>query len=241
MTDENEAYIVATRKRARWEAQLRWREKNPERWKALQKRSYEKNRTKRVADMQRRRDENPGWASEITKRYRQRHPERVEASVKKYRQAHPREAADRARAWRKANPDRVAEHEKRRKIENTTRHAVRYAKNKETMKPRAKQWRKDNPDKARDIMSKHRHRRRMERSGSGENYTIKEIRALRKKAGGKCVYCDRKGRMTIDHIVPLKRGGSNAIRNIQFACKSCNSSKNDRDPIDFARSLGMLL
>ena len=31
---------------------------------------------------------------------------------------------------------------------------------------------------------------------------------------------------TVDHIVPQKCGGTNAITNLQILCRSCNSSKN---------------
>lgn len=33
---------------------------------------------------------------------------------------------------------------------------------------------------------------------------------------------------TIDHIVPLRRGGSHTMENVQAACLRCNSAKQDR-------------
>jgi 5-methylcytosine-specific restriction endonuclease McrA len=124
---------------------------------------------------------------------------------------------------------------------NPTIHAERYAHNKDRMQIAALQWRKDNPDKARDINSRSAHRRRAERNNSDEHYTLTQLRALREKSGGRCAYCDTKGRMTIDHIVSLRQGGSNSIRNIQFLCKPCNSAKQDKNPIVFAQEKGLLL
>lgn len=46
------------------------------------------------------------------------------------------------------------------------------------------------------------------------------------KAQGKsCTYCFNKAD-TIDHIIPLARGGSNNEGNLAPACRQCNSSKN---------------
>jgi 5-methylcytosine-specific restriction endonuclease McrA len=43
--------------------------------------------------------------------------------------------------------------------------------------------------------------------------------------GRACAYCGSPGKLTVDHLVALKSGGSNSIENLVPACKSCNSSK----------------
>lgn len=45
----------------------------------------------------------------------------------------------------------------------------------------------------------------------------------------------------IDHITPLKLGGSNWPRNLQLLCASCNIIKNAKDPIAHMQSLGFLI
>jgi len=41
-------------------------------------------------------------------------------------------------------------------------------------------------------------------------------------------HCDGAPATTIDHIVPVARGGSNALSNTQAACVSCNAAKGAR-------------
>lgn len=43
-----------------------------------------------------------------------------------------------------------------------------------------------------------------------------------------CAYCGSTGKSTIDHIVPLARGGKHEADNLTSACYSCNSSKKDK-------------
>lgn len=47
-----------------------------------------------------------------------------------------------------------------------------------------------------------------------------------------CAYCGKEA-TTIDHIIPRTKGGRDISSNIVDACKSCNSSKKDKDLADF--------
>lgn len=44
----------------------------------------------------------------------------------------------------------------------------------------------------------------------------------------RCAYCDRKRPLTMDHVVPLTRGGRHSIGNLLPVCASCNASKSNR-------------
>lgn len=52
-----------------------------------------------------------------------------------------------------------------------------------------------------------------------------------------CVYCGTKesivGELTIDHIIPISKGGSGTAENLVKACKSCNSKKTNKDLVEF--------
>lgn len=51
---------------------------------------------------------------------------------------------------------------------------------------------------------------------------------LIERDGHKCNTCNAELHLTIDHIIPLSRGGSDNIENLQLLCRSCNSQKNNK-------------
>ena len=72
------------------------------------------------------------------------------------------------------------------------------------------------------------HQRRQRLAGACGRHTFQEWEELRDKYDHTCLACRRKELeiiLTQDHIVPLSKGGSNDITNIQPLCKSCNSKK----------------
>ena len=61
-----------------------------------------------------------------------------------------------------------------------------------------------------------------------EHFTKQQWEELCAKYDHRCLACGAKAPLTADHIVPLSRGGSNAIGNIQPLCKPCNNKKYTR-------------
>lgn len=58
---------------------------------------------------------------------------------------------------------------------------------------------------------------------------------LTKLNQGLCHYCEKKfgpGELTMDHIVPVARGGRSQPGNVVPACKACNASKKLDTPVD---------
>jgi len=45
---------------------------------------------------------------------------------------------------------------------------------------------------------------------------------------GRCVDCGGRERLEFDHIIPVSRGGSNTVRNIELRCERCNGRKGAR-------------
>jgi 5-methylcytosine-specific restriction endonuclease McrA len=74
------------------------------------------------------------------------------------------------------------------------------------------------------------HKRRALIKGNGGTYTVAEKRMLYENQRGLCAYCERSEKLTIDHIIPISKGGSNDISNICLACLRCNLSKREKTP-----------
>lgn len=77
-----------------------------------------------------------------------------------------------------------------------------------------------------------------------------KARALKKKqwwknklSAGKCYYCGKIAgaeNLTMDHIVPIIRGGKSTKGNIVAACKECNSQKKYMTPVEWDEYINKL-
>ena len=110
----------------------------------------------------------------------------------------------------------------------------------------AKEWRKNNPEK-----TKQYHKEYSEKNKEKEKIRFREKeskrRALKKNNGvfyiskkelnsmlsSACVICSSIENITIDHIIPISRGGTHGIGNIQPMCLPCNTKKIDKTMSEF--------
>lgn len=64
--------------------------------------------------------------------------------------------------------------------------------------------------------------------GAMGSHTLQEWEELKNKYNNKCAICGKDAKLTKDHIIPLSKGGTNYISNIQPLCRNCNSRKSDK-------------
>lgn len=142
-------------------------------------------------------------------------PERAKAGVAAWHVANAEKERVRSAAWRADHPDRVRE-----------RAAAYRTANKDRLITYNAAWSAANPDKV--IARTQRHNAR-KRGATISDFTSQQWEELKEEYGSKCAYCGcTPDVLTMDHVVPLSRGGDHTESNIVPACKSCNSSKCDR-------------
>lgn len=81
-----------------------------------------------------------------------------------------------------------------------------------------------------EVNAARRARRRARKRGY-ESRVVRgrDVAQIKNRQCGKCYYCGGKtAEMHLDHVVPLARGGRNAIGNLVLSCASCNLSKSDK-------------
>lgn len=102
-----------------------------------------------------------------------------------------------------------------------------------TRRQAAKKWRDENPENL--LVGKHR--RRADILGVPSTLTVEEWKLCLSEHKDCCAYCfeheDVVGKMTLDHKVPMSRGGHNTLENIAPACGICNSMKGTRNAKEF--------
>ena len=214
---ERRQKLTAEQKARKAAYMLEWRAKNREHI-----RQYENARHARLRDLQYRqqrarlkrapeskRAKMRGYQREWMRKWRAANPERVKAMKRRYRATH-----------------RVRELARRREL-------ARLPENKLKTKQGYKRWAQSELGRSYFKERDHRRRARMRFVETGS--CLVKIRELRKATA--CHWCGTKlDAITIDHVIPIARGGSHTPDNLVAACLRCNSSKRERLPQEWIKS-----
>lgn len=155
--------------------------------------------------------------NENSSRWYEANVDRVSEKARKYYEANTDKIRESHRKWRKENSDKKHEYDSKWREENT-----------EYFREYKRNWWQANPDKKRA----HSNNRRARKAGNGGSFTAEEWRDLCNKYDNQCLCCGEQKKLTADHVIPLVKGGTSNIDNIQPLCRSCNASKGTKT-IDF--------
>lgn len=115
-------------------------------------------------------------------------------------------------------------------------------KNREKINAYQTEWAKANPDKIKTKAAKHlknnpkqnaaKSQRRRARVRESKIFLVTKKETL-KLYSQPCISCGSIQNQTIDHIIPISRGGSHSVGNLQTLCRSCNCSKKDKTMMEW--------
>ena len=169
---------------------------------------------------------------------------KARARAKEWYQRNKERAKPRIRTWKKENPERV-------KASNSRS----YVKHKDERLAAGKRWRQNHLEyyrvRALDFYRKNstesklrNHERRTRRRAllvDAGSFSVAEWRAKVRSCENKCYYCHvrlTRRSETVDHMIPISRGGSNTVENVVPACLRCNLRKNRLTAEEFQARLG---
>lgn len=130
-----------------------------------------------------------------------------------------------AKKWRNENKEKCLEYNRNRR-----KKGIRYPSDSpENKRIRSAVYRKRHPE-----IIKHKSRiDYLKRKNITGSFSVIEWNNLIQKQNYTCNICKRvepEIKLTVDHIIPISRGGDGYINNIQGLCRSCNSRKKNHIP-----------
>ena len=150
------------------------------------------------------------YMREYSAKFRAEHPEKNREHQRKWREANRDKLNSSVAAWALLNKDRIKD-----------ANAARYQRDRDRIRARISAYTKANPEGSRARM----HKRRAAKTQAGGAYTSAQWMTLCNKYGNVCLCCEKSAQLTPDHVIPIAKGGTSNIDNIQPLCMPCNAKK----------------
>lgn len=153
-----------------------------------------------------------------------RNPEPAKARTKRWVREHRAQHRATNKLWRQRNKERHRAWRRGRYRANPQAYTAWSRRNPEKVKAFKCNWKLANRPRS----ALHTRIRKARLRANGTGFTIAEWKALCAAHGHRCLACGASERLTADHVIPVSRGGSGSIENIQPLCARCNAKKGIR-------------
>ena len=163
-----------------------------------------------------------------SKEYRENNPE----YLKKYYENNKEYIKEKNKEYYEDNKKYYKEWRENNKEHRKEYYKEYYKDNKEHRNKKDKEWRENNPDK---VFNKH-HKRRLLKESQGNGISKEQWLEMMEFFEFKCAYSGitlSKNTRTIDHIIPLSKGGEHEIWNLVPMHRNYNSSKFTNDMLEW--------
>lgn len=142
---------------------------------------------------------NPGIRGAITARYRESHRDAIREQGREYSRLNREQINERAR--------------------------LKYHQS-DAVKQRLKVYYQTEKGRLTQTRSRQKYRA-LKRNTHHWHYTREQVKALFDKFNNQCAYCGIECKLSVDHWIPLSKGGTDVLSNLIPSCHNCNSSKCD--------------
>lgn len=203
---------------------------NHDRILAKQTRHREENREPINARARERYADNPSSRLQSNRHWRAKNTEHLKQYHKQYRLLYRDEKREKDRQYREQHREQLRAKQRERHHEKYhKRHKAYRLTKQQYLKRWMRQYRLANPD----LFALYKSERKARQLSAARNdLTLAQWREIKAHYGNRCVYCDRTSpRLTMDHIIPLSKGGTHTASNVVPACSTCNSQKFTGPPL----------
>lgn len=149
-------------------------------------------------------------------------PDAARAAVRASQARRRDKKSEYTRTYYEANRDRILARQQQRREQDYERliqiERESRAKRKEWQRPRKNE------------------RQRLRNRQMAERTFLVTEKELRRLYSQPCFHCGSMDSQSVDHIIPLARGGRHSIGNLMTLCRSCNASKNARFLVEWRRA-----